>query len=44
MKNKIKKAAGYTLIELMVVIAFLSSIVCSGVAVYIAWHFIQKLW
>jgi type II secretory pathway component PulJ len=39
-----KKQKGFTLVELMIVIASLFSLVIGAVALFIAFHFIAKVW
>jgi type II secretory pathway pseudopilin PulG len=39
-----KKEKAYTLVELMVAIMLLAAIPIIGILIWVAWHFISKLW
>ena len=35
---------GYTLIELLIVIALIGTVAVGGFGLYVLWHFISKFW
>ena len=39
-----KKKNGYTIIELLVIIAMIASVIAMAIFGGIAWHFISKYW
>jgi type II secretory pathway pseudopilin PulG len=39
-----KKKNGYTIIELLVIIAMIASVIAMAILGGIAWHFISKYW
>lgn len=39
-----KNQKGYTILEVIIALAFIISVALCGGAIYVAWHFIAKMW